>query len=93
MTNLLLLSLSIPSNGNGHALGDLLQCRDDPFLGLVRHRPVLGLNGGDICNGQGVGLLTDPVGALMSDHVDRHETAHRAIALRPGTNRDGVLEP
>src|SRR5674476_956687 len=41
---------------------------------------------------QGVGVLPDRIAALMSDQVDLHETGHHVIPLRPGPDRDGVLQ-
>ena len=73
-------------------LGDVRQRRDHPLAGLVRHRPVLRPAGGDVRDSQGVGVFTDRVAALMADQVDLHKTGCRPVPLRPGPDRDRVLE-
>src|SRR5665647_2848718 len=81
-----------PQQRERQDLGDVLQRRDDPLAGLVWHRPVLRPASGDVGHRQRVGVLTDRVASFMADQVDLHKPGRRAVPLRPGPDRDCVLE-
>jgi|SRR5665811_234950 len=85
--NSLSLSESIPGSGNGSTLA--MSCAAP---GLVRHRPVLRPTCGDVSNRERVGVLPDRVAVFMADQVDLHKPGHCVVALRPGPDRDRVLE-
>ncbi|WP_200837455.1 hypothetical protein [Ruania rhizosphaerae] len=50
--------------------------------------------GGDVGDGdgEGVGVLSQGVAALVADQIDLDEPRHGVVPLRPGADRDLVLE-
>src|SRR5665647_1364730 len=81
-----------PEQRERQVVPDVHQGREDPSLGLVAHRPVLGPPGREVCDRQGVSVLPAGDTALVADQVDLHEPRDRVVPVRPGPHRDRVLE-
>ena len=75
-----------------HRAGDVVERGEHPFAGLVGHAAVLRPAGGDVGDGQRVGVLTGGVAAVVADQVDLDEPGHRVVPVRPGPHRDLALE-
>lgn len=61
---------------------------EDPFGGLVPHRPVHGPARGDVCHRQGAAELPEAVASFVAHQVDLHEPRDGVIPFGPGADRD-----
>src|SRR5665647_882204 len=82
----------MPSSGNGSTLAMSASAAITHLRALFGTDRFSVQASSDIGNRERVGVLTDRVAALMTDQVDLHKTGCRVVPLRPGADRDGVLE-